>query len=261
MSAPEPVAAEGTAREAPVVIGATGGSGTRVFAVACEAAGYYFGTRLNEAHDAKAFVDFYERWIDTFLEREAKPLTERHARKMDTHFRKCVDRHRAGLSDASARWGWKNPRSMLVLPFLHGHYPAMRFVHVVRDGRDMAYSSNRNQPKKHGRSLFGEAAAAMSRPELAMRVWSRTNLDVADFGERHLGPRYRRMRFEDLCADPRGTLQSLLAFLDVADVDPAPLAAQVRVPGSLGRWRTAPSDEQARLAQVGGAALERFGYV
>ena len=34
--------------------------------------------------------------------------------------------------------------------FFHAISPALRFLHVVRDGRDMALSENQNQLRKHG---------------------------------------------------------------------------------------------------------------
>ena len=50
-------------------------------------------------------------------------------------------------------WGWKEPRSIYLLPFFHQQLPALRFLHVVRDGRDMALSANQNQLRKHGNGL------------------------------------------------------------------------------------------------------------
>ena len=58
----------------------------------------------------------------------------------------------------TAAWGWKEPRSIYLLPFFHRHLPGLRFLHVVRDGRDMAFSENQNQLRKHGE-------ARVSRPE------------------------------------------------------------------------------------------------
>lgn len=51
----------------PLVIGATGGSGTRVVARICRRAGYDLGKDLNEAEDALPFASFHDRWINHVL--------------------------------------------------------------------------------------------------------------------------------------------------------------------------------------------------
>ena len=39
-----------------------------------------------------------------------------------------------------ARWGDKTPRYVESIPFISGLFPDARFVHLVRDGRDVALS-------------------------------------------------------------------------------------------------------------------------
>ena len=59
----------------PLIIGATGGSGTRVVARIVQRAGYDLGTYLNEANDALALRPFHDRWI--YLQR-----ADRHRYKL-----------------------------------------------------------------------------------------------------------------------------------------------------------------------------------
>ncbi|HYM00749.1 MAG TPA: hypothetical protein VEZ90_17470, partial [Blastocatellia bacterium] len=49
MAAPSSQMRDGSGREAPVVIGAVGGSGTRVISKIARSVGYFIGTHLNEA--------------------------------------------------------------------------------------------------------------------------------------------------------------------------------------------------------------------
>jgi hypothetical protein len=51
---------------APLVIGATGGSGTRVVAAIVRRAGYFIGTNLNNSLDSMEFPTMYDRWINRF---------------------------------------------------------------------------------------------------------------------------------------------------------------------------------------------------
>ena len=48
----------------PVVLGGSGGSGTRLVAELCLLAGYDMGTRLNKSYEALAFARFYTTWVN-----------------------------------------------------------------------------------------------------------------------------------------------------------------------------------------------------
>ena len=89
------------------------------------------------------------------------------------------------------------------MPFLDAVMPSLRFLHFVRDGRDMAFSENQNQLVKHGGALLGDELRKAKTPVRSIAVWSRVNAAAADYGESRLGERYLRVRFEDLCEQPR----------------------------------------------------------
>src|SRR5436309_3513058 len=140
----------------PVIIGATGGSGTRVVARIVRHSGFFMGTNLNNAEDALEFLAFHDRWINVYLSEKEMPLTVVQKELMVEEFHVCIRKHRAFIPDESQKWGWKAPRSIYFLPFFHAQYPQMKFIHVVRDGRDMAYSKNQIQLKKHGKEILSE---------------------------------------------------------------------------------------------------------
>ena len=168
--------------------------------------------------------------------------------------------HLAPLAGAARPWGWKEPRCIYLLPFFHERFPALRLLHVLRDGRDIAYSSNQNQLMRHGQTLLQPAEGLWPPPVRSAALWSRVNLLTADYGERHLASRYLRVRLEDLCADPVATTRRVLEFFDLRG-DAAEIAQQeVTVPDSLGRWRAHDAETLAALHRVAGVALARFGY-
>src|SRR5581483_10191206 len=156
-----------------------------------------------------------------------------------------------------APWGWKEPRSIYLLQLLADELPGLRFLHVVRDGRDMAYSENQVQLRKHGRAVLGDAEGGPSR---SIALWSAVNLRAADLGERVLGNRYLRVRFEDLCAEPAATTAAVLDFFSLAGDAAAIARDEVAAPQTLGRWRTRPPEEVAELEREAAEALRRFGY-
>ena len=256
----------------PVTIGATGGSGTRVVHAVLRAGGLFMGApeRLNGPGDAMDIEPALNAHIDPILtaaggldyRMDALPAPVADAARRD--LARGIAAFARGAPAGTRRWGWKNPRGMFVLPAIHDLFPGMRFVHLVRDGRDMALSDNWNQPRKHHAALFGGPPPAEGDPEAAIRMWAAANLGAADWGERTLGARYLRVRFEDLCAAPAAETERLLAFagLDGREREAARRAALAAVvpPGSLGRWRRLDRAASAGLSRVAAAALDRFGY-
>jgi Sulfotransferase family len=258
------VASVGVANFAPLVIGATGGSGTRVIARIAKLAGYNLGAKLNSAEDALEFYSFHDRWINPFVSarRRREKVTPWQAARMKEDFHAALARHLPGAERRETRWGWKAPRSIYLLPFLHVQFPQLKFIHVLRDGRDMALSQNQNQIRKHGPAVlsWGERLFR-SLTERSILMWERVNSDAADYGETSLRENYLRVRFEDLCAKPLETTVQILNFLG-ATIDPEPIArTEIMPPGSLGRWQTSSPQIVSKLEAAAAVSLRRFGYL
>lgn len=249
----------------PIVIGATGGSGSRVFREVLQRSGVFMGRRLNESGDAMDFEPFLDAYINRLLEAVRRldyrfeDLPRRLGRGAVRAFEKALATFQADM-DPGAGWGWKNPRSMYVLPIIHRVFPDIRFVHVIRDGRDMALSVNQNQLRKHGGAFFGVDSVELT-PSASAALWSAANLQVAAWGEETLKDNYVRLRLEDVCADPLGNVATLIDRFDLPIKDPEYVAAGVHIPQTLGRWRSA---DPALVAEISGAAqpgLSAFGYL
>lgn len=72
-------------------------------------------------------------------------------------------------------WGFKAPVAMLLVPFFQEAWGQVKFLHVVRDGRDIAFSGNQSPVKKFFDDTFpvssrerGLGSAAL----MAIRLWS-----------------------------------------------------------------------------------------
>jgi hypothetical protein len=229
----------------PGIIGATGGSGTRAVAEIVRRGGMFVGSDLNRSLDALDFAAFLDRWVG----REQQPQAAAELRGL------VLRQH----AEAAGRpFGWKEPRTVYLLPLLAAELPGLRFLHLVRDGRDMALSENQVQLRKHGDAVLG----ASDEPEAlrSISLWREVNLRAADVGERELGERYLRIRFEDLCARPAEVTADVLRFFGLTG-DAERIAAEVvRAPRTLGRWRAAEPALRALLSERAADALERFGY-
>ena len=248
----------------PLVIGATGGSGTRVIARLALHAGYNLGRNVNSAEDALEFYSFHDKWINRFVpvDRRNETLPRAEAEKMEAEFKSALDRHCPETIRKEGHWGWKAPRSIYLLSFLHGQFPDLKFIHVLRDGRDMVLSPNQNQLQKHaGAMMTWSERVFRSASERAMLLWQRTNLHAAKFGESTLRENYLRVRFEDLCTTPVETTSQIMNFLG-ARADPEAIArSEISPPSTLQRWKKYSPRLIEKLERVGAVSLQKFEYL
>ncbi|MEO3780389.1 sulfotransferase [Micromonospora sp. B11E3] len=165
------------------------------------------------------------------------------------------------------RWGIKIQRQIHRVDDFARLFPGAHFVHVVRDGRDVAASN-----------ITGGQEWAYKTVEQAAAGW----LGVVERPHTVAPPdRYLEMRYEDLVGDPRRTLQRVVAFLGVRWDDAllrhaelphslfdnpynhpsAEATAQALYGAKVGRFRRELSGEQvARFEELAGHELTRLGY-
>lgn len=245
----------------PLIIGGTGGSGTRVVVSLCQAAGWFMGDDLTRSNDAPAGTWWVRRWSHRATGKNLAEMPPRQRTRMDREWGLALTRHRRPLVDGRAPWGIKNPVLSLVLPYLDKRMPGMKFIHVIRDGRDMVFSQNQNQLRKYGDLWLGRAYADAEGPIRSMAFWASTNLAQADYGEQKMVGRYMQLRFEDLCLEPIESTAKLFAFLGADSAGLEAAAAGIRPPTSVGRWREQDPAIVEAVSREGAEALRRFGYV
>lgn len=242
----------------PVVIGGHGGSGTRVLPRALRLAGYWMGAWVNRrTEDAMSTRFFLQRNFEQAIADRPEQRAE-----LDRAFRSAIRGHRVGMPDPSLLWGWKNPRCMWVIPFMARIYPEMRFIHLVRDGRDVALSANLNLLRKHGKRLLGEQQPEREPVRAQLRLWALGNEIAARDSERLLGDQYLQLSYEELCRAPRETLARMYAHLGQPVTDQVLDQAQrLVVPSrSIGAWRNSEHECLHQPAPEIIRVLRRFGY-
>ncbi len=168
------------------------------------------------------------------------------------------------------RWAEKTPANVFHMGRLAAAFPQARFVHVVRDGRDVALSIRR----------LGWTGTQSGRPVkqliCAAKNWERAVKAARESGQ-SLGDRYLEVRYEDLVASPQPVLARVREFTGAAIPESAADSAGVgalregfsafddKMSGlstqGLNRWKTA-LDEQEReaLSATIGPTLRELGY-
>lgn len=112
------------------------------------------------------------------------------------------------------RWGDKTPGYAAAMRLVHEHLPEARFIHLIRDGRDVALS--------YRDVWFGPTSV------LEAAAWWLARIDVARTEATGLpAGHYLEVRYEDLVLRPEAVLQEICGFLHLP-WDPAMLSYHVR---------------------------------
>lgn len=107
--------------------------------------------------------------------------------------------------------GEKTPDNIQAINLLASIFPAARFVHLVRDGRDCAVSSwffNKSGLDK-GKSIVQSFDSYIGG---FLKQW-KTGVEFARHAGRRLGDRYLEVSFEGMIGDPSAQLESICRFL------------------------------------------------
>jgi hypothetical protein len=227
------------------------------------AIGVQMGEYLNSSADALAFVGTFDALINPILENTRSLDYDPNTLPVDLAGRAVEMIHAAANLHCapgrrSGRWGFKNPRHMFLLPILNRAFPEFVFVHVLRDGRDMLFSENRNQLRMYYGDLLGRPNELTF--EVSAAFWSTVNLQAAAYGARVMKSRYMLLRLEDFCGEARQDYA--LRMAQKLELDQCRAVAHLdifRAPASLGRWK-GHAEELPALTGIFGTALGYFGY-
>jgi Sulfotransferase family len=179
-------------------------------------------------------------------------------------------------------WGDKTPGYVLHMPVISGLLPEARFVHVIRDGRDVALSLMR--------TWWAPPTVADAARQWCDRI-ARARADAAQFPDRYL-----ELRYENLVRDPQRELANVCRFVGL-EPHPSMLAYHARAaarladlhehprpgggmvsgderraihallhqppdPSRAGAWRRSMSlAERDEFEEIGGDLLAELGYV
>lgn len=164
--------------------------------------------------------------------------------------------------EGKRRWGDKTPYYVLHMPLLLEMFPGAKFIHLIRDGRDVLLS------------LFGRCRDfGVHNSYFGARYWEHYVATGQHLGRQLAPDQYLEVRYEDLLAFPERTVHHLLNFLG-EPFDPAvirfrkageagktPLVQQDLQPGNIAKWRRRLSPLQLWLFEgAAGQLLYCNGY-
>ena len=241
-------AATGSDSFAPIVLGGCGRSGTTLLRMMLDS-----HRRICCGPESSLFR---RRAIDAdwLADRFGFPRAEVAAIRDGARSRPAFIEAFAGLcmqKAGKARWAEKTPRNISRIGEIFRCFTAARFVHVLRDGRDVACSLRTHPrhkveggklvPTDHWKPIAGCARRWVRDIESSRRWWG--------------DPRFLTVRYEDLVLDPRPALGRLMAFIG-EEWDEAMLAHAAADSPFRDATRFAQNPEA--LGAVNTAALSRW---
>lgn len=253
----------------PIVVFNASHSGSRLLAQMLKRLGVFMGADLNESQDSLPIFSL----VRYLVEAHAPDFT----RLLEDGDPALPGRIQEAFRDHLAvrpvgRWGWKLPETGHVLPVISRLFSDARYIHLVRDGRDVAFSPfvapkhpfwrkiyfNSDQITSwHGLGMTQRAYRAHGHLFNAQR-W----VNSVTLGRAHgamLGRRYLEMSYEAVVADPAAALARVASFLEIeapwARFDRQEVSAQ-----SVGKWRRAPRRAIRDLRPILEPTLAAFGY-
>jgi len=261
----------------PVVMFNKSHSGSRLLATLMREAGLQIGAVRNESEDALPLLDLVEHCVETFYPDYAPVFAEGSAAdRLAEVAARALAAHLAGHDGGP--WGWKLSETGYILPILAHIFPHVRAIHLIRDGRDVAFANHVAPSKLFWQKIyansadvgrwnglfFGRHARGTYRlyPHLYnIQHWA----NAVTVGRRSgfmLGARYCETRYETLCGSFEDEARRLLAFAGLGDESAtiARLRGEVSM-ARIGRFRREPFWKVRQVTARARPLLAELGYL
>ncbi|MBW4618430.1 MAG: sulfotransferase [Cyanosarcina radialis HA8281-LM2] len=176
------------------------------------------------------------------------------------------------------RWLEKTPNHMTEIPFLNQLFPQAKYIHIIRDGRDVACSLFK-QRENWGKNLSNRGETVTNTLLNSLQRWCHWLRQFEQWQEEYQLDTCQ-IRYEDLVREPRPVLEKILEFIEEPWSDevltyegqkhdlPAwesgsrDVARKQQISNEgVGKWKTKFTDTERLIASsFADSMLLRYGY-
>ena len=268
--------------EQPICIGGVGGSGTRLFSQILNILNYNIGDNINESFDNLYFTFLFKRletlnlslnrFIELFtifqkimLQNEHLNIKEKsiieyiYKKKNKQNFiydkkgtyNKFMKEYNLKKKNTNIKWGWKEPNTHVLLPKLLKLYPKIKYIHIMRNGLDMAFSKNQNQLKFW--------TNLKPTPENSLHYWVNVHKKLFKYQIKYPYNIYI-IDFDNFCLNPDNQIPLLLKFLNITPNKNIinKIKSIIKLPNSIGRYK---NHDLSSFNQNDLDFIRTFGYL
>ncbi len=232
--------------------------------------------------------------ISYHFEPIATKMASRYIYEQQWEFNKAKHFYRSVYSwlmrvnfDGDLRFAEKTPRNCFLIDFLANAFPNSQFIHIIRDGRDVALSyskkpwlqakqakSNRSEPGGYAYGPYArfwvESARAQefestSDIHRCIWAWRLFTENVLNFANSLPTSRYHELRYEKLVFETVPEAQRLLDFLNIDNSQSSDMffeaVAKVKS-DSVGQWQKELSTQDLHQINLeAGKLLQQLEYL
>jgi len=264
--------------EPPVIIFNKSHSGSRMLAELVAASGVFMGAHCNESLDSLDVFDLVSYAVRRYYP-DYTALWD-PSRQTDSELTRLIgdvfERHLEGFDRRpGSRWGWKLCETAYILPILNRCFPEARFIHLLRDGRDVAFCNHHAPDDEFWRKVYFNTGNIRTyrglrfTPQAYRRQSHIYNaihwLNSVTVGRNYgmmLQERYLEVRYEDLCHNFEATGRKVLDFIDAPDSLSALQSMRTRVcPSSVGKYKKHSGRQQREVMDIVKPMLLSLGYL
>jgi len=244
-----------------------------IFVIGCSRSGTDIFTKSFSRHKdlanlseaAQLFeLDYYDPEIDHFKDRSSVNLADSVRIKVLLRLYLLIKRKRRLVN--------KHPQNSLRIEYLNELFPDAFFIHLIRDGRDVAHSNYRKARNERFRHLypFGNFPKPirwrdyLRLPPLTQYAlqWRDIVEDAHATGTSILSNRFIEAKYEDFCSDPHSLLKQIDIFCGLQPGNRSITKLPQSISSRNGQWRRELSENQKReVESTISETLGRFGYI
>jgi len=211
----------------PVIVFNKSHSGSRLLARLIEEGGIFMGAHQNESNDSLDVLRLVEYLVERYYPRYDSLWD--WEKPGDAHLadltREVFAHHLTGISPG-VRWGWKLCETAYILPVLDFLFPQALYIHLLRDGRDVAFCDHTSPEKPFWKKIYFDTdrietwrglrlnrRAYEKRSHLYNALHWVNSVTVGRAYGAMLRERYLEIRYEDLCCRFDPTAKRVLDFI------------------------------------------------
>ena len=262
---------------APIIVFNKSHSGSRLLARLLDEAGVFIGAHRNESEDALPLVELVEAIVTRHFPDFSGLLC--HPKEPSEIARLVAETLSAHLEGyAGGPWGWKLCETTYILPVLAYLFPAGRFVHLIRDGRDVAFCNHVAPKQAYWQKVyintdrlpfwnglfFGRHSRSTYRlvPHLYnIQHWCNSVTLGRRFGSM-LGENYCEVRYESLCSNFVAEARRVLQFAGITAANEVLTSLSMGVNAArVGRFRKESPLKVWQVTRRAAPLLSELGYL
>jgi hypothetical protein len=242
-----------------------GHSGTRVLTWVCEYLGLRLGTDPGRVTGDAEDLTFTRQIKKVAMHSLEVTRADQVAEPERVQFERAVHAHYLRRGSPGGLWGWKFPETYLIAPCVHRTFPQARYLHLIRDGRDLAFKNHLTDDptRRLGKRLLGHIHALDQPHHLqAARSWAFQMHHYAAFRASVPDLPVLDLRFEELIQDTETVTGQVCDFLGIPFSDDARAWIRDNINrGKIAQYRDQDRDEIAAVEAAIGATLREYAYL